>query len=353
MGVRDDGLFRPLEPVTRNEAFTLLVALIDGLSDLADDDPLAALYEARLIGQGEADAVLNREELADFLNDLSHRLTGEEQQRALALSESVTDGVLAENDGASGEPDTVTRGELAQVLVTLAGRTPDEDSLFFRETLPPDVKKGDWAWAYIADAVTRGEPAPAEQGLYRIQDWLYAAGEDGTILTDQAYSVWYFGPDGAYTTGDETLDGYLADALKASGANALEGQDALAAVYMWIKENFEYLVTPEDMTPEEVGSTGWEYDRALRFFKNGGGTCYGYAAAFGLMARCLGEQAHIVAATVNQYNGDHSFVVIPEDGVDWIYDVELEDARSQRHTDMELFHIENHTVYNYWYTPAW
>ena len=67
-----------------------------------------------------------------------------------------------------------------------------------------------------------------------------------------------------------------------------------------------------------------------------------------------GENAQIVAATVNQFNGPHSFVVIPDQwGTDWIYDVELEDTRPERHEDLDLFHIQNFAVYNYWYTPDW
>ena len=107
------------------------------------------------------------------------------------------------------------------------------------------------------------------------------------------------------------------------------------------------------MIVEEPAATGWENVRALRFFRHGGGTCYGFAAAFGLLARSLGEHAYIVSAQVNQYYAPHGFVVIPENGVDWIYDVEMEATRMERHDDLDLFRIKNYGIYNYWYTPDW
>lgn len=348
LAAEDDGLFHPRDAVTRKSAIDALGSLLD----IQAERGMEALTAAGLlqIEPGAEAEELARGELSALLSALAGRLTGPEADRAALLADTVAGGILAEEGQAT---NVVTRGELAQVLVTLSGRTPDEDTLFFRQLLPPDVKRGDWAWDAIADAATDGIPVPAEAGFYRLEGWLYAADEDGKLLRDSTVDLWTFGADGAYTTGDAALDGYLRDALAESGANDLEGRAALEAVYLWVKEHFEYMLTPDDLIPEEDGSTGWEYERGRHAFENGGGTCYAYAAAFGLLARCLGEEAHIVAATINQYNGDHSFVVIPEAGVDWIYDVELEDVRTERHGELGLFRIENHTIYNYWYTPTW
>jgi hypothetical protein len=192
-----------------------------------------------------------------------------------------------------------------------------------------------------------------EGGVHRAYGTLYAAWDDGTMVVDADYGVWTFGLDGAYTTGNEELDNYLLDALEACGANDLNDEEALEAAYLYIKYNFEYMVRPEDMDTIEVGVFGWEYDRAVRFFRYGGGTCYGFAAAFGLMARMLGYNAYAVAAQINEYYAPHGFVVIPEDGVDWIYDVEMENTRQDRHKDLALFHIQNYGIYNYWYIPDW
>ena len=91
----------------------------------------------------------------------------------------------------------------------------------------------------------------------------------------------------------------------------------------------------------------------IGFFRYGGGTCYGYAAAFGLMARALGEHAYVVAAEINQFFGAHGFVVIPEGEEDILYDVEMEATRPERHGDLDLFGIRNYVIYNYWYVANW
>lgn len=192
------------------------------------------------------------------------------------------------------------------------------------------------------DAVRLEQP-----GLYRIDGWLYDL--DG----ETERSVWTFDENGRYTTGDGQLDASLADALHASGADVLQGEAALQAAYLYIKNNFHYKVRPEDAHTEENGSVDWINERALRFLTIAGGTCYGYASAFGLMARCLGYEAQIVAAEINQYHEPHAFVVIQEDGTDYIYDVEMEDTRPERHNDLDLYRLTNHTIYSYWYEPAW
>ena len=359
MELPDDGMFRPDGTVARGEMAQWMVHMLEGLrrsagesrwTDLPAGDgryhAVARLDAAGLLPEDDSfrpDDPLTRGELGRFMERLAERLAGEERARAAALAEELT-----------GE-DTLTRREAAAVLVELSGREMlEEDRLFLGGCVPSDMTRADEGWQAVADAVTAGRPAWKEPGLYRLYGWLYAVAEGGVPAENTSVGVWSFGPDGGYTTGNRELDGYLAQALEDSGANDLSGREALEAVYLYVKNNFEYKVTPLDQMIEEEGETGWECKRAVRFFRNGGGTCYGYAAAFGLLARCLGENAQIVAATVNQFNGPHSFVVIPDQwGTDWIYDVELEDTRPERHGDLDLFHIQNFAVYNYWYTPDW
>ena len=204
-------------------------------------------------------------------------------------------------------------------------------------TVPPETEP-----PIPADAIRLEQP-----GLYRVDGWLYDfAGETES-------PVWAFDETGRYTTGDGQLDAALADALHASGADALEGDAALRAAYLYIKNEFHYKVREADAHTEENGSVDWINERALRFLSIGGGTCYGYAAAFGLLARCIGFEAHIVAGEVNQFHEAHAFVVIQENGDDYIYDVEMEDARPERHDDLDLYRQTNHAIYSYWYEPAW
>lgn len=362
------GEFRPERGATRLELFTALGGMLRdlpqetaGFTDLrpgsAGCEAAAGLTAAGILPSEDGavrpgDAV-TRGELGHILRRLGLSLSGAAGERAAALSAEVLAGAAAPEGGAADPEEAVTRAELAMVLVRLVGREPDGVRLFLAERLPPDVALDDYAWAYIADAVTAGTVPAPEPGVHRAYGWLYAVWEDGTLIRDMDWGVWTFGPDGRYTTGSEALDGYLENALAESGADGLTGRDALEAAYLYIKYHGEYIVRPEDEDVLEPGVMGWEYERAERFFRYGGGTCYGYAAAFGLMARALGETAYIVSAEVNQFHGAHAFVVIPEDGIDWVYDVELEDTRPERHEDLDLFRIEPLGYYNYWYYTDW
>lgn len=369
MDRRADGAFRPEEALTWGEFARAVEVLVEGLPKPAaamwlDEGGLegayrgaAGLAEAGLLdldeGPFQPERAVTREELSGTLDQLGLQMEGEEQVLVRAVATAVAQGAMLESEEDADGTQAVTRREAAVVLERLAGREPESEGLFAAGLKPLDVSEDDWTWPFMADAGLAGEIPRRAPGIFRMYGWLYKADENGALVTDETDGVWSFGPDGRYTTGNARLDDELAGALAASGANELTGREALEAAYLYVKNSFEYKLAPGDEIPEEVGSTGWENTRALRFFRYGGGTCYGYAAAFGLLARALGENARILAAEINQFYGDHSFVVIPEDGVDWIYDVELEDARPERHGDLDLFHIRNYEVYNYWYTPDW
>lgn len=370
MELAEDGSFYPESRMTRLEAAQILAGLLNGLpqgedglwTDLNSGDPgyaaAASLYAAGLVkkmpgGTFRPEDEITRGDLATALFKLSSMTVGEERERVGQLARDLTTRALP----GCGGGNVLTRAELAVVWMRLVGQLPyDEDRLILDGYVPADVTQDNEAWAYITTSVmTVAEeemPVPAP-GLHRLYGWLYAADENGALVRDQSLGLWDFGPDGRYTTGDERLDGYLAEAMRASGASALEGEEALKAAYLYVKHNFEYEITPEDGPTEANGSTDWINTRAERFLRLGAGTCYGYASTFGLMARCLGEQAYIVAGQVNEYYTPHGYVIIPEDGVDWIYDIELEDTRPERHADLDLFHIKNFAIYMYWYQPAW
>ena len=373
MSVYPDGRFLPEGLVTRRELCQDLYALLEGFggedvlfTDLTEEDACyeaaAALYGAGILTDMVRDGALHsrlyvtRAELTNVLVRLMQHLEGAAAARAKTLAQEVAIGTLSASGTVGGEKEPILRQELAVVLVRLAGREPDaagEATLFLRECLPADITRDSYAWSYIADAVTEGAVEPMTPGVHRAYNWLYAVWDDGTLIVDMDYGVWTFGLDGAYTTGSEELDGYLADVLETIDAASLSDEEALEQAYLYVKYHSEYLVRPEDTEPVPQRQTGWEYDRGVRFFRYGGGTCYGYAAGFGLLARVLGQNAYIVAAEVNENYAPHGFVIVPRDGVDWIYDVELEATRQERHKDLDLFCIKNFDIYNYWYEADW
>lgn len=370
MALKSDGCFHPGSPVTKGELCRMLFPMFEGLRgggtpfpDVARGaecfEAVTALYRAGLLPEERGEEYhpsqsVTRSYFCGLLQTIAAGLGGEDGQRVRLLAIDMAAGLTAEEGAKRSDTAWVSRAEAALVLESLLGREPAENDLFMNGCVPKDVSAGDFAWACIADAVTDGKVLPVSEGVHRLYGWLYASWDDGSMITDMDYGVWTFGENGRYTTGSAALDEYLFEALEASGANDCEdGTEALKAAYLYIKYNFEYLVRPEDMETIPVGETGWEYDRAERFFRYGGGTCYGYAAAFGLMARALGYHAYAVAAEVNQFYGAHGFVVIPDGEEDVIYDVEMEATRPERHRDFDLFGISNYAIYNYWYVADW
>jgi len=258
----------------------------------------------------------------------------------------------------------LTRAELCAVLNGVLGRSCDEGTLLvsgaklFPDVSPNDPYFGDVMEASVshdfsvtADGTEAWLGTALKPGLHPLYGRLYYVGKDGQLARNASYSFWKFGPDGRYTTGNTELDAYLHTALVSCVKPDMTSADALKAAYLYIKDNYSYLNFGQK--PEAYGAVGWEYDRALSFFKNSGDTCYGFGASFGLLARSLGYGAYIVSGRVNEYHYPHSWVVIPEKGINYIYDVELEYARPQRHADLDLYRITNFSVYSYWYDPWW
>ena len=353
-----DGNFFPDADVSRADFCVTLASLLNNLpqgacpyEDVAEGEyaysAAASLYAGDILPWSadyplQPDAAITLDEVSIILQRTALSMQGEEADRVSELADQFSGAAF------------LTRAELAYIGETILNREPSEGALVIHECLPSDVSIGDYCWNYIADAVCDEVLEIPAEGVYRAYGSLYGVWQDGMLIRDLDYGVWAFDANGRYTTGDEELDGYLEAALEDSGANDLEDNDeALRAAYLYVKYNFSYIVTPADMETIDTGVTGWEYERALRFFQYSGGTCYGYAAVFGLMARMLGKTAYIVSAGVNENAWPHGFVVIPEDGNDWIYDPELEATRLERHADFDLFRIQNFTIYNYWYDPDW
>lgn len=260
----------------------------------------------------------------------------------------------------------VTRAEFCRILNRALGRRGDEGVALlsgsyghFRD-LPVDHED----YGDVLEASCRHEffydgggrecwrCRTLEPGLHRAGGRLYYVQEDGSLLRGGSVEQWEFDDSGRYTTGLTELDDIIRDILLELGTDDMSETEALRAAYLYCTHDHVYIY-------HNWYSYGFDdvHDefafRALRFFKTGGGCCYDYAAGFGLLARTLGFNCYIVKAEVNQYYAPHGFVVIPENGVNYIYDPELESARPWRHVDFDLFRITNGSIYNYWYTPWW
>ena len=257
-------------------------------------------------------------------------------------------------DGSFRPNEPLTRAQAAAVLNRVMGRHADEEKLEELVVIPlfTDLPGEHWAYFELLEAVVSHEPAYEggrevwtgtedprllySPGPVLLDGETYWAGEEGFLLRDAQIGELYFGPDGRYTCGDAEADGYIHDIL--SGINAPEADrlTLLRAAFEYVRDGFSYLRRTESY---EYGATGWEVTEALTMLTTGRGNCYCYAAVFALLARQLGYDAHAIAGGSNWTPRPHAWVEIEMDGVNYIFDTELEMAKKGQ--------------YNFWMiTPA-
>lgn len=153
----------------------------------------------------------------------------------------------------------------------------------------------------------------------------YTEKKDGPFLTNYDLGYLHFGEDGRYTSGDAELDGYvdsiMADIIEDDSKNLLNEDKLREAYNAIVFGDFDYMTRN---TGWQRGSTGWALPCAKVMFSTRRGACYYWAASFLYLARRLGFQAYPICGGVNEHNAIHAWVMIDEDGSEYIYDVELD-----------------------------
>lgn len=157
-------------------------------------------------------------------------------------------------------------------------------------------------------------------GQHEIDGGLYYVTEDGSFLTNGSVGHLTFGADGRYTSGNATLDSYVDQALASCTNSSMTRAQKLRAAYLYVRDHGAYLARPH----QARGTTAWAEERALFMFEHKKGNCYCFAGQFLYLARRLGYDAYVVSGGVGHKNSDHAWVMIPENGQQYIYDVELE-----------------------------
>ncbi len=410
MAPLSDDTFGPEELVTRGEAaqmlYTLLANPIEGHCSFGDIFPKDDCYEAvaglaawgviadstgdfnpealfsraQLVtmlsafyppdGQGKAPYVgsfLRREaehESASILPGIASFSDTAGHWSAGAVENAVARGWI-EPGGEFGPDVAVTRAEFCRILNTVLGRRADVGTVTLSPDIPKfsDVPASHEAYGDIMEACTVHEYIPMDgfevwqgfpltPGFHRVQGQLYFVDSEGQLVRNQSISNWRFDENGRYTTGVAEVDAKLAEVLQSLGADDMADWQALQAAYNYCVQGKVYIKHPWPSYGCEDDRDEHAY-RALRFMETGGGTCYDFAAAFGLLARSLGYHCYIVFAQINQFYAPHGWVVIPEGGVNYIYDPEMEATRPWRHDGFDLYRITNHSIYHYWYSPWW
>ena len=383
------GAFQPSAVLTRAQAANLLYGLLEQppAGDWQFTDiPAGAWYEraakslawAGILpddgsGRFRPDEPLTRKEcaamLAGFLEPAtaSYRFTDvpSESPEAGAIACAVAHGLFSADETGAFRPDfPMTRAETAVVFNHLLGRAPDAAELARTPEMRvfPDVNFDHWAYAAIMEATTthtytavpgspnerwtsfEREAARITDGFHSIDGWLYFA-RDGHFLTSQTVGSFTFGADGRYTTGNAALDQKLAEIIRTQTSGGMTRDETLRALYNYVRDNFTYI--KRDLVSK--GQTGWEPAYAERFFADGRGNCYGFAAAFQQLARAIGVEAVTVVGQLGKNRQPHGWVEISLDGVNAVYDPEIEMVYRGRGRAFDMFRFQYSAApFDYW-----
>lgn len=232
----------------------------------------------------------------------------------------IPDGIYAQDgaayyyqDGAPLTASGLTQTEAGNVYVLADG------SLFAFET---GVNACEQTLYYHTGERSYVLSAP-EAGIFEDASGVYLVKSDGSLAANEESGYLYFGADGRYTSGSETIDAGVADLFAACGATRdMDAAMRLRLCYDYIRDNYTYI----SMAHYDAGTTEWAQEAAEAFLRQGKGNCYCFAALFMYCARRLGYQAYVVAGHESRADNDHAWTMIDEEDGTYLYDVQLEYA---------------------------
>lgn len=385
----DDGTFRPNDTITRAQAASLLYRLLErpGSEFVRLEDVSETAYYYTDVGYLAAIGVLditggtlNPDEYltrAEFTSMIVRLMVGdsyktyygsmpfddvpEDHRYAGEIAYAEMHGWVYGVGNREFYPDRmVSRGEAVATINRAMGAVPDKEylsGLFFSPF--SDVFATHWAYYDILEATLThthvGSGSSAwrkgdidalrhEEGLYFIGTDYYYIGADGMPVMNDYVGYRYFGADGLYTSGDDTIDGYVEDVLSRIIKPEMTSLEKLRAAYLYTRDSFSYLTR----NYYESNATGWDIKEATTMFTTKRGNCYCYAAVFEFLARQLGYDAVAVSGMCSP-NNPHGWVEINIDGTDYMFDTELEMAHRKQGRNTNLYMIPmDQLPWSYW-----
>ena len=165
-------------------------------------------------------------------------------------------------------------------------------------------------------------------------------------------------PDGRYHTGDAELDELLYAIVEEQTDESMTDEEKLHALYLYIcADNFRYL----RRNSYAFGETGWENAEAKTMLTERKGNCYNFAAAFCLLARCIGYEAEVCSGTIYGQAEEwqavpparpHGWVEIRIDGEEYICDPDMQYTMAGWYKD-DTFYMQGDGLRDqYGYTKA-
>ena len=163
-----------------------------------------------------------------------------------------------------------------------------------------------------------------ETPVYEYNGNMYYVKEDYSLARNETIGYLYFGSNGAYTTGDAELDGYVYDRIDEIINSTMTQREKLEAAYYILVDytHFKYFAYHNPA----VGITDWSLEAcALRMFKSEKGECYHWAAMMVMLMRRLGYDAYRENGTIWKGTRGHAWeVIVFPDGTKKMFDVEMQ-----------------------------
>ena len=151
----------------------------------------------------------------------------------------------------------------------------------------------------------------------------YYADENGVLATDTVIDNYKLDANGKSATKYRIIQ-----YVKKHTKDSMTDQQKIDALYNWIlKNDMTYIRTYEHVKQDWVWKDSWVDDMAKSQMDNWGGNCYRYASFFGMLVH------EATGLPVNVYHGltisvsntlvPHGWASVCQDGVWYVYDVEL------------------------------
>lgn len=291
------------------------------------------------------DAILNGTELATALNALASRSAQEIFPDLSAVKDDITIEELRETLTCfytldeldrvilgHNQAEKLSRSHFAEIMNKLLGRdenatviptegsyciadvSPDRED--FRCLMEASVGHSHSESGCVWEDVSL--PPMYSEGYVLVEGNLYYADEKGFFIRDTLEGSLTFGYDGRYTSGNATLDGFVAAAIAdiTEVSSSDDRLELLRAAYDFCVESF----TPAEGNIYGVGARGWEMSEALTMFDYKSSNSYGYSAVFWALARGLGYEAQAVNGPYGEDDLSHAWVEIEIDGEVYIFD---------------------------------
>jgi len=362
----DNGTFAPQKTLSRAEAaviFTQLMAQVPEAEILFPDVPenhwcfreIQALARLGAIlpdadGNFRPDHAITR---AEFLYALVSFFPLEAAQHVFtdvpmdhwaksAINYAAAQGwISGYKDGTFHPDEPITRAEAVSLLNRALGRTGDPLTGTYHIARFLDVPDSHWAFSAIMEAATEHTWTADEAGEtwtsypevklapgfhYQDGELTYVDPDTGWYVSNTTVNGFQFDESGRYTSGSKELDQYVKDTLAAITNSSMSREQMLHAAFNYTRDSFTYL----RRNYYQTGDTGWEMENALVMFQTGYGNCYCYTAVFYYLSRQLGYESTAISGVVGTRRDPHGWVEIECNGVNCIFDTELEMAYREK-----------------------